>query len=247
MCMFKPYGFTVLLAIPVLLILLLSACSVEQTISIEENLSGRWISEGRAQGFAGNSLDDLALLGGYNDAAELYNGAIIEAQSDLTNRSSVESATVELTGPHSWKADIRFTNLEELLGAAEGNGIAEIEQNGNAKILHFRFDRSRSRNIETLIPILTDPALSIFNPASTENLSEESYITDILGFTFGRENLPAIRASRVRLDLSLPGTIIEVRGGRKIGNDRVRFEAPLTGFLVPEKNIDWMVSWSSGG
>ena len=78
-------------------------------------------------------------------------------------------------------------------------------------------------------------------------MTEERYITDILGFTFGKENLPAIRTSKVVLDVTLPGSIVEVRGGRQTRPNTVRFETPLTRFLVPEKNIDWMVSWSVGG
>ena len=120
-------------------IFLLGSCSIRQTITLEENLSGRWISDGTAQEFAGNTFNDLALLGGYNDAAELYDGALKNARTDLLNRTSVKTAEITLTGPHSWHADIQFNNLEELLGAAEGSGIVEITQNGDVSTFHFRF------------------------------------------------------------------------------------------------------------
>jgi hypothetical protein len=96
------------------------------------------------------------------------------------------------------------------------------------------------------MPLMNDPAFSLFNPASTVGIDEESYITGILGFTFGEDNIPAIRKASIGMTVVLPGPVTAVSGGTKTGTNSARFQTPLSRFLVPDKEIFWSVTWNSG-
>lgn len=232
-------------SIPVILTLtaLLVSCRVEQRIDLNPDLSGRWVIEGVSMPFASQALEDIAILGGYPSAAVFFDEAVIATRKNLDIRPDIEFHDIQRTGDTDWRASIGFTDIESLLGSTENDGITEIIRNGNETSFTLTFNRDNASQLETLVPLLTDPAFSLFNPASTAGIDEETYITQILGFTFGEENIPAIRAAQIGLDLYLPGPVVEVTGGRKIGERSVRFESPFTRFMVPEDEIKWSVRW----
>ena len=71
-------------------------------------------------------------------------------------------------------------------------------------IFSIRFNRERALKLEEITPIMNDPTFSLFNPASTVGIDEETYITGILGFTFGEGNIPAIRKASIGMTVVLP-------------------------------------------
>jgi hypothetical protein len=222
----------------------LSGCMVEQSITLNSELSGVWILEGAAMPFTASAFDDLAMLGGYDNATGLYDETLVKTKTDLAKRDDINSYRIELSGPSSWEAEIGFDNIESLLGSAEAGGIAEMSRRGDVNTLKLRFDRERAAKLEELVPLMQDPAFSLFNPAATGGIDEETYISGILGFTFGEENIPEIRRASIVMNVVLPGPVSSVYGGEKTGANSVRFVSSLTRFLVPDKEIYWSVSWS---
>jgi len=221
----------------------LSSCMVEQSLTLNPDHSGVWNLEGEAMAFTASALDDLAILGGYNDATALYDEAVVNSRTDLAKRDDIKSYRVNRMGAQGWKADIEFKDIETLLGSAEAQGIAEISSRGTVSTLTLRFDRERAAQLSELIPMMQDPSFSLFNPAATGGIGEETYITGILGFTFGEENIPAIRRASIGMDVTLPGNITSVNGGTQTGDRTVLFETPFTRFMVPDDEINWSVSW----
>jgi hypothetical protein len=221
-------------------------CMVEQNLTLKSDLSGDWSLKGEAMPFAADAFDDLASLGGFENASALYDEAIVNSRADIAKRQDINSYRIDRTGPHSWRADVGFQDIELILGGAEMSGIAEVTRRGSISTLSLRFDRQRAAKLEELVPLMNNPAFSLFNPAGTAGIDEESYITGILGFTFGEDNIPAIRKSSVGMTVQLPGPVTSVTGGRQTGPQTVRFETPLSRLLVPDKGIDWSVTWNSG-
>lgn len=238
--------FTVISLIVLLISIAVSGCMVEQNLTLDSRLSGVWTLEGLAMPFTAEALDDLAMLGGYDDATSLYDEAIINSRTDLAKRDDIVTFRVERNGRHGWEAEIGFNDIESLLGSAEAGGIAELTRIGSTNTLSLRFNRERAAILEELIPLMQNPAFSLFNPAATGGIDEESYITGILGFTFGEENIPAIRSAVIGMNVTLPGQISSVINGKQTGGNTVRFETSFTRFLVPEKEIYWSVSWRDG-
>ena len=245
MVIFK--GMTLKMRIGIFLSLLtsiaLSSCMVEQNLTLSPDHSGVWTLEGEAMPFTASAFDDLAILAGYDDAGALYDEAVINSRTDLAKRDDISSYRVDRKGEEGFEAEINFTDIETLLGSEEAEGIAEISSNGGIGTLSLRFDRERASQMEKLIPMMQDPSLSLFNPADTGGIGEEAYITGILGFTFGEENIPAIRRASIGMTVTLPGDVTEVKGGTQQGKRTVRFETPFTRFLVPDEPVYWSVSW----
>jgi len=221
----------------------LSSCMVEQSLTLSPDHSGVWNIEGEAMPFTASALDDLAILGGYDDAGALYDEAVVNSRTDLAKRDDISTFRVDRKGKQGWEAEINFNDIETLLGSAEADGIAEVNSNGNISTLSLRFDRERAAQMEELIPMMKDPSFSLFNPAATGGIGEETYITGILGFTFGEENIPAIRRASIAMTVNLPGDITSISGGTKTGNRTASFKTPFTRFLVPDEPIYWSVSW----
>jgi len=235
----------ILWIIPTILTLasLLVSCRVEQRIDLDPDLSGRWELEGVSMPFAALALEDLAMLGGYESAVIFFDEAVNATRKNLDARPDIDFHDIQRTGDADWKASIGFKDIESLLGSTEDDGITELIRYGDEVSFTLTFNRDNASHLETLVPLLTDPAFSLFNPSSTEGIDEETYISQILGFTFGEENIPAIRAAQIGLDLYLPGPVVEVTGGRRTGERSVRFVTPFTRFLVPEDEINWSVRW----
>lgn len=217
---------------------------VEQSLTLSPELSGHWSISAEAMDFAGDALDDLASLGAYDNAAALYDEAIIDTEALIAQRDDIDSFVIERTDGHGWKADIEFRNLISMLGSSAGGAIAEILGDEKSMTLNLRFNRESAENLKELFPLLSEPSFSLFDPASTVGIDEETYITDILGFTFGEDNIPAMRNASIGMSLTLPGAVIRVVGGKKTGANTVRFQTPLTRFLVPDEQIAWSVTWS---
>ncbi|MCK5736769.1 MAG: hypothetical protein KAH21_09835, partial [Spirochaetaceae bacterium] len=165
------------------------------------------------------------------------------SRNDLAKRNDISSYQVSRKGKQGWEAEIGFDDIETLLGSAEAEGIAELSTTGNINTLTLLFDRERASQLAKLMPLMQDPSFSLFNPAATGGIGEENYITGILGFTFGQENIPAIRRASIGMNISLPGEITSVSGGVQTGGRTARFETPFTRFLVPDEEIHWSVSW----
>jgi hypothetical protein len=216
---------------------------VEQRLTLNPDYSGQWSLEGEAMPFTASALDDLAILGGYDDAGALYDGAVADSRKDLAAREDISSYRVDRKGSRGWEAEIAFNDIETLLGSTEAEGIAELSRSGNISTLSLSFDREKASQLAELMPMMQDPSFSLFNPAATGGIGEENYITGILGFTFGEENIPSIRSASIGMTVSLPGDITSVDGGRQTGSRTVRFELPFTKFLVPDEEIRWSVSW----
>lgn len=221
-----------------------TGCMVEQNLTITPDLSGVWTLEGESMPFTATAFDDLAMLGGYDDATALYDEAVINSRTDLEKRDDIGSYMVERVGQSGWEAEISFDSIESLLGDAKAGGIAEITRSGNTNTLTLKFDRNRAASLEELMPVLKEPSFSLFNPAATGGIDEETYITGILGFTFGEENIPDIRRAAIRMNVTVPGEITTVSGGQKTSPNSVLFETSLTRFLVPDDEIFWSLSWS---
>jgi len=222
---------------------LFGACTVEQELVLKSEYSGLWILEGRPMSFSGDILEDLAILGSYDSLDTFYDSAISETIANLEARGDIEDFEVVRVGKYAWMANVEFNDIRSLLGDAALGGIVDISQEGDLHILKLSFDRARAAEFENLFPILKEPTFSLFNPAASEGFSEEEYITKILGFALGEKNLPELRRSMVALSLTVPGTVVEVEGGAELSENSVRFEAPLTRLLVPEKELVWVLRW----
>jgi len=224
---------------------LFGSCAVEQELVLGCEYSGSWTLEGRPMSFAGDILEDLSILGGYDSLDTFYDEAISRTMANLKARTDIEDFEVVRVGEHSWMAYVEFSDIRSLLGDAALGGIADISREGDVHTLRLRFDRERAAELENLFPILKEPAFSLFNPARSEGFSEEKYITEILGFSLGEKNLPELRRSMVSLSITVPGRVEKVEGGTELGENSVRFEVPFTRLLVPEKELVWLVSWNS--
>ena len=216
---------------------------IEQEIVLNRDLTGTWRLKSESMDFTREVFDDLALLAGHENAGILIDDAIFNSSEDLDKRSDIDSFNLTRFENLNWKSEIRFNNIESLLGESANKGIARLTSKGKSRILELRFNRTTASSMEELIPLLQEPAFYIFNPGATVGITEEEYITDYLGYSFGQQNIPGIRLSRISMTIEVPGPITKIVSGEKIGPGKAAFETSLSRLMVPDKEIFWAVSW----
>jgi len=228
-----------------IIVFLLSACTVEQKLVLGHEYSGLWSLEGRPMSFAGDVLEDLAILGGYDSSDAFYDEAISKTITNLEALAGVEAFEVRKVGKHAWMANVESNDIRLLFGDGDPGGMVSISREGDTHTFSLKIDSARAAELENLFPILKEPAFSLFNPAENKELSEEEYVTEVLGFTFGEDNLPELRQSMLKLSVTAPGRVTEIEGGIRLSENSAQFEMPLTRLLVPERETTWTMSWKS--
>ncbi len=222
---------------------LLFSCDIEQDMRLNGDLSGTVTISGAARTFAGQAFEDLSFMGGFDSASSLYEDALINSRAEMAKRDDISAFDVEMTSTHEWKSTTEFSDLRRLLGSPEAASMVSYRSDGGISTLTLLFDRDTSEQFGELIPLFENPAFAMFDPSANKNMDEESYIQNILGFSFGPENIPEIRGATVRLNLTLPGRVTSVEGGERSSSNSVIFEMPLSRMLVPMPPVEWSVSW----
>lgn len=240
----RKFPFIASLILLSMFMLFVSGCSVSQTLTINRDGSGSITMYADADDFTRKAFEDLAIVGGYENAEVFYSEAAKQSEATLLQRPDIKYCSVEpLKGKGSklWQAKMDFDSISLLLGGT--GGIAEVTENDSTTNLSLKFNRDNAAFAERFFPILANPAFSIFNPADTQGMTKKYYVDEVLGFTFGQENIQAIMDSDFILNIIVPGTITYIRNGKKLSDNQAVFKVPLTDIMVPENETFWSITW----
>jgi uncharacterized protein YceK len=230
-----------LFCLTLLFLLIFSGCSVYQQINLNSDYSGTLHIEGVIDGFASGAFDDLAVLAGFDNSDDFYAYAENETKNSMEKRSDIKYCRISRPEKNKWTADIGFSDIQLLLSGS--SSVVNIESGSSTEKMTLRFNRENADYLEKIVPVLENQAFAIFNPAELRDIDENTYINDILGFTFGEENIPAIKNAEITLKINLPGKILSVTGGKKTSENTAVFSVPLTRIMIPEKEILWSLKW----
>ncbi|MCG8452141.1 MAG: hypothetical protein MI717_03030 [Spirochaetales bacterium] len=219
------------------------SCTVSNKIHLAADGSGSLEAQATAYPFTSEAFEDLALMGGFENATQLSEEGLRSTKEGLEAQTAVSQVQLNGYGIGSWDATVQFTNIASLFAGPKDESLVSWEKDSKHSTLTLQFNRRNAHALEQWIPLLQDPTFMLFNPAATGEYAEDEYVRDILGFTFGEENILSIRGSKLTLEVTYPGVLEQVSGGRAITNNTVQFVAPISRVLVPEEGLLWTATW----
>ena len=108
--------------------------------------------------------------------------------------------------------------------------------------IKFRLDMNTYGAIEKLVPALSTPELEVYGPRYSNGMSEEEYL-DMMTFLLDEGAAEKIRASRVELDIKVPGKITKAVGLTKKSDDTAALEMALLDILLLNDPVEFELRW----
>lgn len=225
-------------AILLSVLLLLSACSVQTDLSFDAEGEGRSAVRVSMSPLLRRYLSDLAELQGvetdettsFFDTAALAGGFAEAPGLDLIGILNSEPETLDLL--------LAFPDIEHLFPpelSPAGNSVVTRYREGAAEIIEFTVDSSNVAAVMGVVPLGQDPvsqtiAGTFRSGGSVEELNE-MLIWVFEEYAAKAEIEEMIDGAAIDLTVTVPGSLIDVEGGRIVSANRARFTIPLTRFL----------------
>ncbi len=238
------------------LLLLLASCSESQRLVVAADGSGSAEVEVRLSPMLVSYLHDLMA----SMESEGTRGGSTTAAPPIFDLPRVRSAFERLPGvsgveahsPSDGSLSLRFAfrSLSELLQGPQAGGgrnpMALTTVDG-ATTIRFHLDRENLIALTSLPPLRDNPLLLALIPKEGSQVTEAQEL-DLLEYAFG-DYAPAdssvaavVRASAIRVSLTVEGRILAQQGGTQEGNTVV-FTAPLLRILALERPLDYSVTF----
>jgi hypothetical protein len=212
-------------------LILLSACSVQNTILLNSDGSG--IARGRL------SLDETLTnyILDFSDTpyqgGSIFDVTRILQESRERNTFRILELIPEGSAILNYKAE--FTSLPELFNAEGLESPIVLEKSGDISSLKIQITPLSFPAFFSTLPEDMQIMLSGLAPEEGERISEEEYL-EFIPLLLGEDAVEQVRASRVKLIFEVPGIIIDHSGGAVQGR-RYTIEIPLIKLLTLEEDI----------
>lgn len=145
------------------------------------------------------------------------------------------------TGVNDYSGYFEFGDLEALadqLGGQEQSIIRHTD-----KSLSFYCSIDNYTELESIVPFLADPNISVYLAQYNIGYSEQDYM-DMITFAIGEEAPDALRSSMITINVTVPGTITAIEGAEQTGPDSLSYSFPLIDFLLLAEPLAFSVQWS---
>lgn len=145
------------------------------------------------------------------------------------------------TGVNDYSGYFEFSDLEELADQLGGQEQSIIRQTD--KSLSFYCSIDNYTELESIVPFLADPNISVYLAQYNIGYSEQDYM-DMITFAIGEEAPDALRSSMITINVTVPGTITAIEGAEQTGPDSLSYSFPLIDFLLLAEPLAFSVQWS---
>ena len=145
------------------------------------------------------------------------------------------------TGVNDYSGYFEFGDLEELADQLGGQEQSIIRQTD--KSLSFYCSIDNYTELESIVPFLADPNISVYLAQYNIGYSEQDYM-DMITFAIGEEAPDALRSSMITINVTVPGTITAIEGAEQTGPDSLSYSFPLIDFLLLAEPLAFSVQWS---
>ena len=200
-------------------------------------------------------------VGGKSETKVICDGWFLDVMGDLASfgdgdGKTVMDETMEAVG--TAVHDMDGTGGVRLYGAEDGTEYrlvvdvkdlgAVAKEVGGGLIeygpgsMKFHLDMDTYGAIEKLVPALSTPDLEVYGPRYSEGMSEEEYL-DMMTFLLDEGAAEKIRASRVELDIRVPGKITKAVGLTKKSDDTAVLEMDLLDILLLNDPVEFELRW----
>lgn len=145
------------------------------------------------------------------------------------------------TGVNDYSGYFEFDDLEALADQLGGQEQSIIRQTD--KSLSFYCSIDNYTELESIVPFLADPNISVYLAQYNIGYSEQDYM-DMITFAIGEEAPDALRSSMITINVTVPGTITAIEGAELTGPDSLCYSFPLIDFLLLAEPLAFSVQWS---
>ncbi len=237
---------------------LLASCSESQRLTVAADGSGTADVEVTLAPMLVSYLHDL--MASMGDADDNSASGAATGAPPIFDLERIRTAFGQLPGvsglvvrsPSDGSLTLRFAfrSLRALLGgpqaATSHNPVALTSANGSTTI-RFHLDRENLQALTSLPPLRDNPLLLALIPKGTSRVTEAQEL-ELLEYAFGDYSPKGstvgavVRASTIRVTLTVEGRIVSQLGGSVQGNTVV-FTLPLLRLLTLEQPIDYEVTF----
>ena len=145
------------------------------------------------------------------------------------------------TGENDYSGYFEFGDIEALADQLGGQEQSIIRQTD--KSLSFYCSIDNYTELESIVPFLADPNISVYLAQYNIGYSEQDYM-DMITFAIGEEAPDALRSSMITINVTVPGTITAIEGAVQTGPDSLSYSFPLIDFLLLAEPLAFSVQWS---
>lgn len=230
-----------LFTIAILIIFLISSCTVQQELLVKSDFSGTASGKVELHPVFADYLSSFSEITG---GGPEFSFNLEEIREGLEKGPGTRVNSLVSTKPEELSFAISYTSLENLLSQEPGvsqSGLIRLSREGDIKKMSIYLDRGNYPALVKLIPALDNPLFSALGPLENKGISEEEYL-EMMEYALGEEGPDLIKKSTVSMAVKVTGTVTNQRGGRKISGG-VEFAIPLIRILLLDKPIDLYVEF----
>jgi hypothetical protein len=224
-----------------ILIILLSSCTVTETLTAETGYSGSSKSDVTVDPFFLSVLEDFSSFSS-GDGYTIMDDAMV-GFADRVNSSSASSNTGIVSDGEGKRYIISFdysslTSLLKDLNNGEGNTLLSVTSSS----ISFNLSMDNYSELKSVIPFLSDSNFEVYGPEYSNGMTEDEY-KEMITFLLGDESPAALDNSTVSITITTPGNITSVTGAVKTGAKTAVYTFPIIDFLLLNDPISFSVKW----
>lgn len=212
-----------------------ASCSLESSLIIEENGSGKMESHIVLADFFRDFFFDI-----------FEKDPLLEEFRMGFANNGFQHVLLRENEDNSFTQYFAFADLNSLPGLSEG--IIELKREGELQSLSIKINRDNWNELETLFPLLSDPSISYLGPEGSQGLSRDQFHEMLLYPFDGYAETPekaslALTESRIHLRVQIPGDLQEVTNGTEINSSTAEFVIPLFDLLMLDREVEFRLSY----
>ncbi len=224
------------------LLLLLSSCSVTETLNAETGYSGVSETDITIDPFFLSILGDFSSFSSLGSGKAIMDDAILGFATTLNSAKSASEVNI-LSDGEGKRYVISFdysslTSLMKELNDGEGNTLIKAQSNS----LSFNLNKDNYLELKSVIPFLSDKNFEVYGPEYSNGMSEDEYY-DMITFLLGEESVTALKESLVIINITVPGTITTTENVLKTAKNSAVFSFNVIDFLLLNDPLTFKLSW----
>jgi hypothetical protein len=182
----------------------------------------------------------LSAAGG-QEPEQILDGASITRS--MSQAPGIDSVTLKNTSQTMVEGQIRISQINTFLAAADGKSFITFEQTRSGGRCEFSINQENGPlMLEHLSSEISDYLNVILAPVATgDQVSKAEYLELVESF-YNKQISDEIAASKINVSIEFPGVITGVKGGTFTGR-KANFDIPLIDLLVLDSPLTYEVNW----
>lgn len=231
-------------AVVALIVVLLSACSVRQEMTLSRSGAGQATVSVELHRVLVEYLADLSGFTG--GSMQIFDLAALEER--FAAEPGVELLSATVPNAHQLRLRVRFADIARVFDAQSGvvREVFTFSEDGEQRRLQIRLTPHSVRALMGFSPASDSMLADILLPPVDQPMREADYV-DYLAWAleeYQRQTPIAtiIRNAAIRVEIEPEGRIVSQRGGRTEGN-RVIFEIPVVQLLTVRDALEYSLTF----